>query len=260
MEIIIKILFIPDTQARPGDDFDFLRCIGEYIMDKRPDVIVHAGDFADMESCSSWDKGKLAFEGRRYRKDIEAAHEAMEALLGPMRKHNLMQRRNKKAIYRPRMVMTLGNHEDRISRMVSEHSMLDGTIGIDDLKYEYYGWEVVPFLEVKIIENVAFSHYFTTGAMGRPAGSAQAQLNKKMMSTLAGHQQGLSTASAYRADGKRITAIIAGSAYCHEEKYLTPQGNRHWHGVVMLHNVCDGEFDPMYVPLHYIKSKYAGSE
>jgi hypothetical protein len=253
----LKILFIPDTQARPGDDFDFLRCIGEYILDKRPDVIVHAGDFADMESCSAWDKGRLAFEGRRYRKDIEAAHEAMEALLGPMREYNLMRRRNKKNIYRPRMVLTLGNHEDRISRAVSENAMLDGTIGIDDLKYEHYGWEVVPFLEVAVISGICFSHYFCTGAMGRPAASAQAQLSKKMMSTIAGHQQGLSMATGYRADKKRMTAIIAGSCYEHAEGYLNPQGNVHWHGVIMLHNVNDGQFDAMCVPLHYLRKKYA---
>lgn len=257
LEIIIKILFIPDTQARPGDDFDFLRCIGEYIMDKRPDVIVHAGDFADMESCSSWDKGKLAFEGRRYRKDIDAAHEAMESLLGPMRRHNLQQRRNKKGIYRPRMVLTLGNHEDRINRAVSENVMLDGTIGISDLKYAHYGWEVIPFLQVEIISGIAFSHYFITGRMGKAAATAHAQLSKKHMSTIAGHQQGLLTAGDYRADGKRITAIIAGSCYEHLESYLGPQGNQHWHGVIMLHNVADGEFDPMYVPLHYLKDKYA---
>lgn len=226
-------------------------------MDKRPDVIVHAGDFADMESCSAWDKGKLAFEGRRYKADIQAAHEAMEALLGPMREHNLMRRRNKKSIYRPRMVLTLGNHEDRINRAVSENAMLDGTIGISDLRYEYYGWEVYDFLKVVNINGVCFSHFFQTGAMGRPASSAQAQLTKKMMSTVAGHQQGLSTASAYRADGRRMTAIVAGSCYTHLEGYLGPQGNKHWHGVIMLHNVEDGEFDPMYVPLHYLQSKYA---
>lgn len=226
-------------------------------MDKRPDVIVHAGDFADMESCSSWDKGKLAFEGRRYRKDIEAAHEAMESLLGPMREYNLMRRKNKKAIYRPRMVMTLGNHEDRINRAVAENAMLDGTIGIQDLRYEYYGWEVYDFLEVVVIAGIAFSHFLATGAMGRPAANAQAMLSKKHMSAIAGHQQGLSTASAYRADGRRITAIVAGSCYTHQENYLGPQGNKHWHGVIMLHNVEDGEFDPMYVPLHYLQSKYA---
>jgi hypothetical protein len=255
-EIAIKILFIPDTQARPGDDFDFLRCIGEYILDKRPDVIVHAGDLADFESLSAWDRNKLSFEGRRYKADIKAGRDAQEALLGPMRNYNLMRRRNKKSIYRPRMVITLGNHEYRVDRAVSENAMLDGTIGVDDLQLEHYGWEVVPFLEVITINGVCFSHYFCTGSMGRPAASAQAQLTKKMMSTVAGHQQGLSTASAYRADGKRMTSIIAGSCYEHEEAYLNAQGNRHWHGVVMLHNVADGEFDPMYVPLHYLKAKY----
>jgi hypothetical protein len=54
-----------------------------------------------------------------------------------------------------------------------------------------------------------------------------------------------------------MTSIIAGSAYCHTENYLTPQGNRHWMGIIMLHNCKDGEFDPMYVPLHYIRSKYS---
>lgn len=81
----LKILYLPDVQARPGDKFNFLRCIGLYIMDKRPDVIVVGGDFADMPSCGTHDRGRLAFEGRRYRADIAAAHEAMESLLGPMR-------------------------------------------------------------------------------------------------------------------------------------------------------------------------------
>lgn len=253
----MNILFLPDKQVRDGDDLDYLRCIGEYIMDERPDVIVDGGDFSDVESCSHWDKGKLAFEGRRYRKDVEVTHRAMEALLGPMRKYNLMRRRNKKSIYRPRMVLTLGNHEDRINRMVSENPMLEGTISVDDLRYAYYGWEVVPFLQVEVIEGVAFSHYFTTGAMGRPASSAQAQLNKKHMSCVAGHQQGLSTAHGYRADGKRITSIIAGSCYTHREAYLGPQGNQCWYGVVMLRDVKDGEFDPDYVPLHRIMRDYA---
>lgn len=252
----MKILFIPDSQVRPGDDLGFLRRIGHYIVDKKPDVIVHAGDFADMCSLSSYDKGKKSFEGRRYKADIKAAHAGMEALLGPIREYNEMRLRNKKALYRPRMVLTMGNHEERILRAIENEPMLDGTIGLEDLRYAEYGWEVHDFLQVVVIEGIAFSHYFTTGAMGRPASSAQAMLNKKHMSCIAGHQQGLSSASAYRADGRRMTTIIAGSCYEHKEAYLGFQGNQHWHGVVMLHNVCDGEFDPMYVPLHYILDKY----
>jgi hypothetical protein len=252
----VKILFLPDSQCKPSDDFAFLAAIGKYIVDKKPDVIVHAGDFADMSSLSSYDKGKKSFEGRRYRADIEAAHDGMRALLGPMKEYNEQRERNRKGLYRPRMVLTMGNHEERILRAINNEPMLDGTIGYHDLNYESYGWEVYPFLEVVVIEGVAFSHYFTTGAMGRPATSAAAMLTKKHMSCLAGHQQGRQSASAVRADGVQMTAIIAGSCYEHEEEYLGPQGNKHWHGVVMLHNVADGSFDECFVPLHYLRAKY----
>lgn len=251
-----KILFIPDSQVKPGVDLSYLSAIGQYIVAKKPDVIVHAGDFADMESLSSYDKGKRSYEGRRYKADIKAAHEGMETLLGPLRAYNEMRMRNKQALYRPRMVLTLGNHEDRINRTINDEPLLDGTISTDDLNYAGYGWEVYPFLEVVVIEGIAFSHYFTTGAMGRPASSASAMLNKKHMSTIAGHQQGRQSATAMRADGRQMTAIIAGSCYDHEERYLGPQGNKHWHGIIALHNCVDGEFDECFIPLHYLKAKY----
>jgi len=78
-------LVIPDVQAKPGIDFTYLNNIGKYIVEKKPDVIINIGDFADMPSLSSYDKGKKAFEGRRYLADIKASHEAMEALLTPLR-------------------------------------------------------------------------------------------------------------------------------------------------------------------------------
>ena len=251
-----KILFIPDSQVKPGVDLSYLRAIGHYIVAKKPDIIVHAGDFADCPSLSSYDKGKKSFEGRRYRADVAAAHSGMEELLGPLREYNEMRIRNKQGLYRPRMVMTLGNHEDRINRAINNEPMLDGTISTDDLKYAEYGWEVYPFLEVVVIEGVAFSHYFGTGVMGKPAASAAAMLGKKHMSCVAGHQQGRQSASAVCADGRRITAIIAGSCYEHDEEYLGPQGNRHWHGVLMMHNVVNGDFDECFVPLSYLKGKY----
>lgn len=252
-----KILFIPDSQVKPGQDFTFLRAIGRYIVDKKPDIIVHAGDFADMESLGVYDKGKLKYEGRRYKADIKAAHDGMEALLGPMRDYNQMRLRNKQGLYRPRMVLTMGNHEDRIDRTINDNPLLDGTISTGDLNYADYGWEVYPYLEVVVIEGIAFSHFFTTGAMGRPASSAQAMLTKKLMSCVAGHQQGRQSASATRADGRRITCMILGSCYEEDQDYLGKQGNKVWHGVAMLHNVKDGEFDECPVPLHYIKKKYA---
>ena len=251
-----KHLVIPDTQLRAQDDLKFLENIGHYIVDKQPDVIVQIGDFADMPSLSSYDVGKKSFEGRRYKSDIEAAKNGMAVLLGPLNAYNDKQRRNGKRQYHPRRVLTLGNHEDRISRAINSDPKLDGTLDLSDLGYEAAGWEVHPFLEVVVIDGVAYSHYFVTGVAGRPASTAAAQLNKKHMSCVAGHQQGRQSASAYRADGKRITSIIAGSCYEHNEDYLGPQGNNHWRGVVMLHDVSDGEFDEMYVPLDYLRKKY----
>ena len=92
--------------------------------------------------------------------------------------------------------------------------------------------------------------------MGRPAGTAQAQLRKTNMSCVAGHQQGKQISYSYRADGSTITSIIAGSCYEHEESYLGAQGNRHYRGFLMLHEVKDGSFDEMWVSLGYINQRY----
>ncbi len=40
---------IPDTQIRPGDDLEFLSCIGRFLVKKQPDVIIQIGDWADMD-------------------------------------------------------------------------------------------------------------------------------------------------------------------------------------------------------------------
>lgn len=248
---------LPDVQAKPGVDFSYLRKIGQYIVDKKPDVIINIGDFADMPSLSSYDVGKKSFEGRRYVNDIDAAHEAMDALLTPLREYNASAARNHKPRYRPRMVLTLGNHENRINRAVNNDPKLDGVLNINDLQYEESGWEVYPFLERVIVDGVAYSHYFVTGVAGRPAVSAQAQLNKQHMSCVAGHQQGLQIHTGYKADGTILTSIIAGSCYEHDEDYMGPQGNHHWRGVLMLNDVHNGGFEPMPITLKYLKEKYA---
>lgn len=253
-----KILVIPDVQVKPGHDFKFLNKIGHYIIDKKPDVVVQIGDWADMPSLSSYDVGKKSFEGKRYVKDVEASHEAMDALLEPLWTHNDRAKKNKEKQYKPRLVLTLGNHENRINRAVEDDPKLDGVLSVDDLKYTEYGWETHGFLDVVVINGVAFSHYFVTGVAGRPASSAAAQFRKANMSCIAGHQQGLQIHTGSRADGKSLTSIIAGSCYEHDEDYMGPQGNAsHFRGVLMLHDVNDGQFNFMSVPLSFINQKYA---
>jgi hypothetical protein len=251
----MKHFVLPDVQAKPDIPFDYLTRIGQYVVEKQPDKLICIGDFADMPSLSSYDVGKKSFEGRRYIKDIEAAQEAMQFFLDPLYKYNAVQKKNGKKQYKPEMHMLLGNHEYRIIRAVDNDPKLDGVLSIDDLGYVDFGWTIHPFLETVVIDGVAYSHYFVTGTAGRPAANARLQLIKKHMSCVAGHQQGLQIATDYRADGALLTSIIAGSCYEHNEDYMGPQGNKHWRGALMLHDVVDGAFDVMPISLKYFNQR-----
>ena len=242
-------------QIKDGQDFAFLERIGKYIVEKKPDVIVHLGDFADMESLSSYDVGKKSFEGRRYTTDIKAAHEAMTTLLGPLYDYNRQAREQKKKSYRPRLVMLLGNHENRIARAINDDPKLEGLISYKDLPY--HEWEVHDFLKPVFIDGIAYSHYFPTGVMGRAATTASAMVSKLHMSCIAGHQQGKQVAYGKRPDGSTITCIIAGSCYEHDEDYLGPQGNNHFRGILLAHRVKNGSFDECFVSLDYLKERYS---
>ena len=255
----MKIMVVPDAQVKPDVPLDHLECAGRFAAAKKPDVIVNIGDFADVPSLSSYDIGKKAFEGRRYKADIQAAHLGMLTFMSPILEEQSRQRKNKERVWKPRLILTLGNHEQRIPKAVESDAKLDGVMSIKDLKYEEFGWEVYPFLQPVIVEGVAFCHYYPSGQLGRPTVSARAILNKMHMSCVAGHQQGRDIAYGKRADGKEITAIIAGSFYQHDEAYLSPMTNKHWRGIYVLHAVEEGSFDEMAVSLEFLQRKYGKS-
>jgi hypothetical protein len=252
----MRILVIPDCQVKEGVPLEHLSWAGQAICDYRPDVVVNIGDFADMPSLSTHDlKGSKYFEGLRYKKDIEVAKMAMKKLLKPLRDLQAKQRKNKEKVYKPRMLLTLGNHENRIDRAINNNPTLDGLISVEDLEYAK-DWEVYPFLHPVFVNGVGFNHYWPVGAMGRPAGSAAAIINKLHMSCVAGHQQGKQVAYGKRADGKPICAIIAGSFYLHDESYMDRLSNRHWRGLLVMNEVNDGHFDELFLSIEYLERKY----
>lgn len=245
-------LLIPDVQTKPGVSNKHLSWIGKYIVDRRPDTIIQIGDFSDVPSLSSWDKGKKAFEGKRFRKDMDATHTSMDLLMEPIAKARG---------YNPKLILTLGNHEDRITRAVENMAELEGSIGLDDLRYSDYGWDVHPFLEVATVDGIAYSHFFPRAASGKVvqcrngAPNAKAQLVREGRSCTSGHQQGIDIACLPLA-GRLQWGLIAGSCYMHEEGYLGPQGNKHWQGVVLKVGVNKGSYSPIIVDLDYLKKRY----
>lgn len=251
-------MVIPDTQAKPDVPLDHMEWAGKYAADKKPDVIVHIGDHWDMPSLSSYDRGTKGYEGRRYIKDIEAGNHAMDLFMAPIRKEQKRQRKNKKQVWNPRLIFCIGNHEQRIERAANSDPMLDGLIGYHDFNLSEHGWEVYDFLEPIIVDGIAYSHYFTSGVMGRPCANPRLMLQRKFMSCTMGHVQDRDIAFARDAAGKRLTGLFAGIFYQHGEDYLGVQGNGSWSGIWMKHQVSDGEYDEMPVSLEYLKKRYGG--
>jgi hypothetical protein len=244
---------IPDCQVKAGVDISHLRCIGNYIVANKPDAIINLGDFADMPSLSSYDFGKLDFEGRRYIQDIEFTKYAMMQLMAPLYEHNEWQRKNKHKLYKPRKKFTLGNHEDRIDRAVQNDPKLAGLIKVTDLGYKDHGWEVHKFLDVVEVDGIYYSHYFVSGAMGRPVASAQAMLRSECRSSVMGHTQRIELAWHPK---RNFFALFAGICYTHEEKYMGPQGNSLVPGIWHIRNVKDGFGEPQFISLETLKKEY----
>jgi hypothetical protein len=251
-------IVIPDVQLKPGVPTDHINWISQYIIEKKPDVLVIIGDWADMPSLSSYDVGTKSFEGRKYRDDILAANDGLQMLMAPIEAEIERLEKGHRSRWNLEKHITLGNHEHRIHRAVETDRKLEGLISTDDLHFKQWGFQVHDFLKPVSIDGVVYSHFFCSGVMGRPITSARALLTKLHQSCFAGHQQERDIAYGKRADGSRITGIIAGCCYLHDESYLNPQTNNVWRGLYSLHEVENGCFDEMPVSLRFLRERYAG--
>jgi hypothetical protein len=241
---------IPDVQSKPGVRNDHMEWVGNYIAEKKPDVVVCIGDFWDMESLSVYDKGKLPFEGRRYVNCVKAGRTAMEKLLKPIDDYN----RTAKEKYKPEMHFTMGNHEIRIVRLADNNPEYEGKFSLDDLGIADYGWKVHDFLKVIKIDGVEYAHYFTSGVMGRPVSSAATLLRERQCSATMGHVQH-SDCAMHKKTGQR--ALFAATCYLHDEKYLGEQGNSQRRQIIIKNEVTEGRYDIMEVSLGFLEKAYS---
>lgn len=245
---------IPDCQVTPWTPTQHLAWVGHYVAEEKPDVVVNIGDFADMESLSSYDRGKRAAEGRRVALDIEATHRAMDLLMRPIRE----EVRRTRGRWKPELHLTLGNHEHRIERAIEGSAELDGVLSMDALEYESAGWRVHPFLKPVVLDGVHYAHFFANPLSGRPYGgqSIDTRLKNIGFSFSQGHQQTLMAGQRFLNNGQRIRGLVAGSCYLHDEDYRGPQANGEWRGIIVKNEVFDGSYDLMEVSLDYLCRRY----
>lgn len=250
-------LVIPDTQVKEGVPTDHLKWISAYIVDRRPDVVVHLGDHWDMPSLSLYDKpGSKTMEGKRYRADVDAGNAGFELLNSELVSENKRLARNKKTQWKPELHLLRGNHEERILRAIEREPKLEGVIGYDDLKSP--GWQVHDFQDVVTLDDLWYSHYFYNPMNGRPyTGTIENILKSIGHSFVQGHRQTHLSGIRY-VGNEQQRGLISGACYLHHEDYRGPQGNYHWRGVSVLHEVQDGAYDLMEVSLNYLCGKYEG--
>ena len=243
-------LIIPDSHAHPDHHNKRYEWLGHLITEVKPDVVIDMGDWWDMASLSSYDKGTKGFEGRRYKKDIEAGLDAQDKMM------SIIKKQKKKL---PRFIRTLGNHEDRITRAVERDPVLEGTIGTADLLSKEYGWEEFPYLTPVEVDGVTYQHYFTSGIMGRPISGerhAQTLILKQLSSCTQGHSHLFDYCVRTDVAGRKIHGCVVGVYQDYWADFAGP-ANRMWNaGVVIKRDVYRGEYDLEHVSLKRLKKLY----
>ena len=214
--------------------------------------LVVIGDWAEIGSLSWFDAGKQEEWGRSFQADVLAANDALASMEAVLAQHGVVPERK---------VVTLGNHDDqRITKYVARHGVLDGTLTWSAIRWEDYGYEVHRFLERARIEDVVFSHYLQdprTGKATRSVNLARAYLLKHHCSVVVGHHHVYSTATQPTADGRRITATSVGCAFGYSMDWAWPAPNAGYdRGLVVLTGLRRERYTPHFLPLHELRRRY----
>lgn len=255
----MKILVIPDSHFSPEKDSRRADWLGNAILELDPDVILQTGDFNDLGSLSSYDKGRRSAEMRRYRNDIATSLNALERINKPLEEYNKQRKNIRKAQRRiPRKILTLGNHEQRIVRAVEISPELYETLKIEDLGYEQFGWEVIPYRDTIEIEGIWCSHNYVSGVKGEAISGlniAASLLSKNMTSCLVGHSHVLDWAIRSKPNGDKLMSLSAG-CFLEEPTFEGATDTLWWSGLCVLHNVKNGCYDLETISIDRVKSLY----
>jgi hypothetical protein len=252
----MKTLVIGDTQIKKGHDFSAIEATANYIVAERPEEIVILGDWFDLASLSKYANARER-KDMNLKEDIQAGVEGLRKLLRPLRMLNARQVANKKKLYRPKIVFTMGNHEERMNRFLGDNPHLDGVLF--DVKHIVgtFPIDVYDFLEPYTgIRGIKYFHYLANPMSGNAVGgSMENKLNKTTYSFVHGHQQQFQYAERQQVDGKQQLGVCVGAFYEHDEGYKGVQGNTHSRGTVVLHHHDKGS-DVEFISCERIKRVY----
>lgn len=246
---IVKLI-IPDTHIKPNESLERIKKLSNLAYQLKPDYIICMGDFADMESLSSYDK----FKASTYKADIETTIKAQEIFAKPWKF-------NKKK--RPKMFRLIGNHEQRINTFAADYPEFKDFISLNDLQYSEHNWEVVEYNGkhpgILDLEGILYAHYFNHQNTPHAISGkyhANALLDKKHMSCTAAHSHLFDYKIASRGDGKMLQGLVGG---CFFEGFKAFAGNSNygwWRGVHIKRLYKDEPYDLQSISLNHILKEF----
>ncbi len=247
-------LIIPDQHAKPGENNRRFDWIGKLAYDLKPDVIINMGDGADMDSLGLHDKGKVLFEGKRYRADLDAALDADDRLFAAYRG-------NQKGM--PRRVRLIGNHEYRITLAAERASEFHGFISLDDLELGRNYTDVVDYEGQTpgsiTIDGVTYCH-FAVNNMGKALSGihhAHNLVTKKHCSVTVAHSHQFDMKVHTNMQGRKMIGLVAGNAQEHFANYAGQNNKDWWRGVIVKRQVENGTYDIQQVSMEALRREYA---
>ena len=230
----ISVGFLPDAHCFPGHDDEPVKAVARWFSEQGIDLLVNIGDFNDMPSLSSYDKGTSKIDGLRVAHELEYSREMLDLFDDNLDGHF------------PEKIMTLGNHEQRLYRHGSTNPELEGIFGDDPFGYKEYGYAAYKYLDIVKINGLAFSHAFVNplsliGSL--QAGSAEVRMKNVGMPHVCGHQHGpLVHGQRKLGDGASVSTLVIGC--CHTESHdYWGLGKDVFRGAAILKNVWNGSYD-----------------
>jgi len=252
-----EYLVCPDIHAHPDHNNDRADWLGQFIKDRKPDVVVNMGDQWDLPSLSSFDKGKASFNGANYEKDINAGLDFQDRMWHPMQQSKKKQ---------PRRVFLEGNHCHRIHKVLEYEPHLAGDrygISYKNLQLDHYYHDVVMYEGgtpgIINLDGISFAHFMVSGLMGRPIGGehhASSLLQKNYSSCIVGHSHTADFAIRSGSSGKTIMGLVCGVYQDFDSGWAGLCNRLWWRGLVYLKNVDEGVFEPEFISMESLRRAY----
>lgn len=231
---IIKNVIVADTHA-PFENKRAIDAVCEYILEYKPNRIIHLGDVGDYQSVSYWLKNKrLSLEGLNIQDDIDSATDVLKKIGS--------------CASNAEKIVLFGNHENWVYQYIDEHPELRKTINIP-LSYKSVGWITKPFNDLYKIWKLYLTHGLFVG-LYHAARTVQAL----SASCMYGHTHDDQKHTVSFLDGEK-SGMSIGCLCNMNPEYLKNRPKRWVNGFATVDVLQSGDFFPDFIKI--IRNKFS---